>query len=62
MPSWRARARRPMSAFSGLLDLIVHRNDLPLLPGNAGDVEWIDIVAEFSFHPWQELLPGGTRG
>jgi hypothetical protein len=24
--------------------------------------EWIELVAEFSFHPWQELLPAGTRG
>jgi len=23
--------------------------------------DWIPIVAEFSFHPWQELLPADTR-
>ena len=23
--------------------------------------EWIPVVAEFSFHPWQELLPAATR-
>jgi acylphosphatase len=23
--------------------------------------EWIEVVADFSFHPWQELLPAGTR-
>jgi acylphosphatase len=22
---------------------------------------WIEVVADFSFHPWQELLPAGTR-
>jgi hypothetical protein len=22
---------------------------------------WIPIVAEFSFHPWQELLPASTQ-
>lgn len=25
-------------------------------------VEWIDVVGDFSFHPWQELLPAETRG
>ena len=25
-------------------------------------VEWIPTVAEFSFHPWQELLPAETSG
>jgi hypothetical protein len=24
--------------------------------------EWTEIVAEFSFHPWQDLLPASTRG
>jgi hypothetical protein len=24
--------------------------------------EWTAIVAEYSFHPWQDLLPAGTRG
>ena len=23
--------------------------------------DWIPVVAEFSFHPWQELLPAGTQ-
>jgi peptidoglycan hydrolase-like protein with peptidoglycan-binding domain len=23
---------------------------------------WIEVVADFSFHPWQELLPAETRG
>jgi acylphosphatase len=26
-----------------------------------GFEEWIEVVADFSFHPWQELLPAGTR-
>jgi peptidoglycan hydrolase-like protein with peptidoglycan-binding domain len=28
----------------------------------ASFVEWIPVVAEFSFHPWQERLPAETHG
>ena len=28
----------------------------------ASFVDWVEVVAEFSFHPWQARLPADTHG
>jgi hypothetical protein len=61
-PSERTRSPAEMAQWDRLLRSLTAISESGLADRLLyGFAEWIPVVAEFSFHPWQELLPAETR-